>query len=154
MQAQFHLVATNNFAQPIDPTDVMTVQARDLDHAVRVLIDEGHALVLFQGADEGIRAEVEAAFWRSFKGPQRIGSATLLRFWALVDVLHHSRLNTMFLDRGFNLLDHMAKACAQSRMNVQWGFAPQRIIAAVIASERAAADAVRPMVSIFGTRAA
>ena len=156
MQAQFPIVETGNFTHPIDATDVMTVQPRDLYHALRVLVDDGHALALFQGADDGVRAGVEAAFWRSFKGPERLGNATLLRFWAMVDVMKHSRLKAMFLERGFTMLDHVAAACATQRMNVRFGFVPQRVAGAVHASERSAAEARRqqPMVSIFGTRAA
>ena len=156
MQAQFTLVETASFTRPIDPADVMRVQHRDLDHALRVLIDEGHAFVVFHGADEAIRNEIGAAFWRSFRGPVRLGSATLLRFWALVDVLAHKRLNTMFLDRGFAMIDHLVAAGAGQRLNVHWGFNPQRMVSAVMASERAALDAGRrePMVSVIGARAA
>ena len=138
MQAQFTLVDTANVTQPIDPTDVMTVQRRDLDHALHILIDEGHALVLFHGADDAIRRAFETAFWRTFKGPDRLGSATLLRFWALVDALQHKRLNTMFLDRGFAMIDHLVAGASVQRLNVCWGFNPQRIVSAVIASEREA----------------
>jgi hypothetical protein len=142
MQTKFTVVETANFTQPLDQTDVMTVTAGDLDHALRVLVDEGHALALFNGADENVRAELEAAFWRSFKGPARHGHATMLRFMALLDVLASRRLNTMFLDRGFAMIDHLAVACAKERLNLKWGFNPQRVVMAVLVSERAAADAL------------
>jgi hypothetical protein len=142
MQAQFTVVETANFTHVLNHTDVMTVSARDLDHALRVLIDDGHALVLFNGADADVRADIEAAFWRSFKGPARHGHATMLRFWALLDVMGSRRLNAMFLDRGFAFLDHLIAAAAAQRLNIGWGFNPQRMVMAVLASEHAAAGAL------------
>ena len=141
MQAQFTVVETATFTKPLDHTDVMTVQNRDLAHALRVLIDNGNALVLVNGADDATRANIEAAFWRSFKGPARVGGAILLRFWALVDVMGHKRLNTMFFNRGYAMVEHLAVAASVQRLNITWGFNPQRILSAVLAGEVAAAAA-------------
>ena len=127
MQAQF------------DPTDIQTVSAEDLALPMKLLISEGHALVLFNAGSKTARDAIDTAFWRSFKGQTQHGAAILLRFWCLIDVLATRRLNQRMLDRGFALIAPLTDVAAKLRLNANWGFNPQRVLAALIAAELAAA---------------
>jgi hypothetical protein len=58
-----------------------------------------------------------------------------LRLWSLVDVFKAARLRDLLLDRGYALLADAARVAAEQRINIDWGFNPQRMLTA-LASRR------------------
>lgn len=115
----------------IDLTDVPCAAADDLALAIGVMIDAERALMLVRGVTRADRAEIEAAFWHEFNGETAAGVATLIRFWSLVEAFQSRRLRGLFMQRGYELLGPAIKAAASLRLNIDWGFNPQRLIWAI-----------------------
>ncbi len=126
----------------LDLSDVPAVSSAQLADVLNILVSQGRAGVLFRGPDAADRAEVEAAFWEIHDGSTAEGVATLLRFWALVDVFKNKRMVTVLRDRGYAILSVAAKAASTMRFNANWGFNPQRFIWALDASTTQRFDAV------------
>ncbi len=118
----------------LDLSDVPAVSSAQLGDVMNILVSQGRAGVLFRGPDAADRAEVEAAFWQTHEGSTADGVATLLRFWALVDVFQNKRIVSVLHNRGYAILAVAAKAASSMRFNANWGFNPQRFIWALDAS--------------------
>lgn len=119
------------FETSFDTTDLPTVRRAALALAMHLLIEDERGLVLLRGADAADRKALEAKFWDCFDGDTREGVATLVRLWSLIEVFQARRLREMLLDRGFALVQSAITVASASRLNVQWGFNPQRFITAL-----------------------
>ena len=126
----------------LDLSDVPAVSSAQLSDVINILVSQGRAGVLFRGPDADDRAEVEAAFWEIHEGSTADGVATLLRFWALIDVFKNKRMVTVLRNQGYAILSAAAKAASTMRFNANWGFNPQRFIWALDASMTQRFDAV------------
>lgn len=126
----------------LDLSDVPAVSSAQLGGVMNILVSQGRAGVLFRGPDATDRAEVEAAFWQTHDGATADGVATLLRFWALVDLFQNRRMATVFRNRGYAILAVAAQAASNMRFNANWGFNPQRFMWALDASMAQRSDAV------------
>lgn len=115
----------------IDFSDVPPVAEDDLALAIGVMIEAERALMLVKGATRADRTTFEAAFWHEFDGETAAGVATLIRFWSLVDAFQSRRLRALFMQRGYEVLRPAIKAAASLRLNLDWGFNPQRLIWAI-----------------------
>lgn len=118
-------------SQQIDLSDLPQAHPQTLALAMRLLVEDGRALVLLSGAEADDRARIEARFWERFDGPTADGVVALLRLWSLVEVFQARRLRALLLDRGYALLADAAREAAVQRMNVDWGFNPQRMLMAL-----------------------
>lgn len=114
-----------------DTTDIPTVPRDALALAMRLLIDDGRGLILMRGASPEDRARLEKSFWAEFKGETAEGVATLLRLWSMIDVFQSRRLRALLLDRGFQLVHKALAEAAHQRINIAWGFNPQRFLMAL-----------------------
>lgn len=120
-------MTTNGF----DTTDLPIVRRAALALAMHLLIEDERGLVLLNGADDADRARLETRFWDCFDGDTAEGVATLVRLWSLIDVFQSRRLRQMFLERGFAMIPAAVKVAATSRLNLDWGFNPQRFVTAL-----------------------
>jgi hypothetical protein len=118
-----------------DQSDVPLVRSSDMTIALRAVVEAGRARVFFEGADASDRGLIEGAFWKSYQGEAAQGGITLLRLWCLIDALQTRRLKARLFDSGFSFLDAAVIAAANLRLNLEWGFAPQRLIWAVVRAE-------------------
>ena len=101
-----------------DQSDVPLVRSSDMTIALRAVVEAGRG-----------------AFWKTYQGEAAQGGITLLRLWCLIDALQTRRLKARLFDRGFSFLDAAVLAAADLRLNLEWGFAPQRLIWAVNRAE-------------------
>lgn len=124
----------------LERSDVAPVPAMVMAVALSAVVQSGKAGVFFQGADADDRNVVEAAFWDAYDGNTTEGGMALIRLWALVDVLQARRLQNQLLQRGFRFIEAAAIAAGDLRLNLDWGFMPQRLFWAIDAleTERAA----------------
>lgn len=118
-----------------DTTDLPVVRRAAMALAIHLLIEDERGLVLINGATDADRDRLEARFWDSFDGDTTEGVATLVRLWSLIDVFQSRRLRQMFLERGFSMIPAAAKVAAASRLNLDWGFNPQRFLMALAKGE-------------------
>ncbi len=118
-----------------DTTDLPMVRRAALALAMHLLIDDERGLILLRGATPADRASLEAKFWDCFDGDTREGVATLVRLWSLIDVFQARRMRELLLNRGFRVVQAAIEVAASSRLNVQWGFNPQRFVMALSTAE-------------------
>lgn len=111
-----------------DQSDVPLVGTREMAIALRAVVEAERARVFFEGADDSDRGMIEGAFWKIFDGEAAQGGIILLRLWCLIDTLQSRRLKARLLDRGFEFLNSAVAAAADLRLNLDWGFAPQKLI--------------------------
>lgn len=119
----------------LDPTDLPKAAPETLALAMRLLIEDGRALILLRGAGKADRDRLEERFWQRFDGSTRDGVVALLRLWSLVDVFQARRMRQLLLDRGYALIADAVRAAAEQRLSTTWGFNPQRMLGA-LASRR------------------
>lgn len=119
----------------VDLTDLPKAEPETLALAMRLLIEDGRALVMLRGITDEDRTRLEERFWKRFEGGTAEGVVALLRLWSLVDVFKAARLRDLLLDRGYALLADAARVAAEQRINIDWGFNPQRMLIA-LASRR------------------
>ncbi len=119
----------------IDLTDLPKAEPETLALAMRLLIEDGRALILLRGATREDRARLEERFWQRFGGSTAEGVVALLRLWGLVDVFRAARLRAILMDRGYAVFADAARVAAEQRINIDWGFNPQRVLMA-LASRR------------------
>ncbi|MDX2288515.1 MAG: hypothetical protein NW217_06810 [Hyphomicrobiaceae bacterium] len=112
-------------------TDIPPVAPADIAAVVDAMVRAGRSRVLFHDVTGSDREIVEARFWDAFQGSTEVGVAALVRFWALIDALKSRRLNARLMDKGFAALAPAGAAAAHLRLNVDWGFAPQRLLWAI-----------------------
>lgn len=116
-----------------DPSDVPTVAAEDIAAPMRKLIAESRGLVLLRGLSPEDRALVEESLrQRLGKDPSR-ELAALMRFRALVEVFACRRLKDLMMERGHEVIAPALHTAAQLRLNLKWGFNPQKFTRALIA---------------------
>lgn len=127
----------------IDLTDVPRVREKDLALAIRAMLKTGQAPALIKGLSRMDRRAIEAAFWVQFEGATATGVATLIRFWYLVEAFQARRLRVLLSLRGHAVLRAAATAAASHRLNLNWGFSPQRLIWAIETAEPLIAASVR-----------
>lgn len=116
-----------------DMTDLPKAQPKTLALAMRLLVEDGRALVLMRGATTDDRNRLEERFWKNFDGATQDGVVALVRLWSLVDVFKARRLQELLLERGYVLLADAARVAAEQRINMDWGFNPQRMLTALLA---------------------
>jgi hypothetical protein len=129
--------APHGHVSHLDPTDIPPVSAGAMQAVINLIVERGQALVLLDGAPAGARGEIERAFWQTHSGDWISGNAALIRFWHLVDAMGARRLKALFLERGYAALAPLAACAAVSRLNVQWGFKSQHLVAALLANATA-----------------
>lgn len=117
-----------NTTRGIDLSDVPPVSVDNLAFVIGLMIEAERSLMLLKGATKADRALIERAFRLNFEGATAVGVATLLRFWSLVDAFQVRRMRALFMQRGYEILGPAAKAAASLRLNMDWGFNPQRLI--------------------------
>lgn len=116
-----------------DPSDVPTVAAEDIAAPMRRLIAESRGLVLLRGMTPEDKALVEETLHQMLgKDPSR-ELAALMRFRALVEVFASRRLRELMLERGHEVIAPALQTAAQLRLNLGWGFNPQRFTRALMA---------------------
>lgn len=118
----------------IDLTDVPPVREKDLALAIRAMLETEQVRGLAESLSQMDRKAIEQAFWRQFQGATATGVATLIRFWCLVDAFQSRRLRVLLSRCGHAVFDAAATAAASHRLNLDWGFKPQRLIWAVEAA--------------------
>ena len=118
-----------------DTTDLPIVRRAALALAMHLLIEDERGLVLINGASDADRDRLEARFWDCFDGDTTEGVATLVRLWSLVAVFQSRRLRQLFLERGFSMIPAAVNAAATGRLNLDWGFNPQRFLMALSKGE-------------------
>jgi hypothetical protein len=111
-----------------DLSDVPPVEDRLLKRLVELMAANGRSRILFKGATREDRDVLEDAFWAEYRGETAVGVAALVRFWAMIEVVGTRRLGERLLREGFLILRPLARASARLRMNVKWGFNPQRML--------------------------
>ncbi|KUO68431.1 MAG: hypothetical protein APF80_14945 [Alphaproteobacteria bacterium BRH_c36] len=121
----------------IEITDVAPAPKAAMLAALSAVVQSGRARVFFQGALEADRKAVEHAFWNGYDGNITEGGLALLRLWQLVEVLQSRRLQRLLLQKGFRFIEAAAIAAGELRLNLEWGFMPQRLYWAISAVETA-----------------
>jgi hypothetical protein len=115
-----------------DPSDVPTVAAEDLAAPMRRLIAEGRGLVLLRGLEAQDAALAEDSLRRRLgKTPSR-ELAALMRFRALVEVFASRRLRELMMERGHEVIAPALQVAAGLRLNLKWGFNPQKFTRALM----------------------
>jgi len=120
----------------LEPTDVAPVPASLMLAALNAVVRSGKAGIFFEGAEAADRQLVEDAFWADYEGNTSLGGMALIRLWALVDVLQARRLQNQPLQRGFRFIEAAAIATGDLRLNLEWGFMPQRLFWAIATIEK------------------
>ena len=129
-----------------DPSDVPAVAAEVLAAAMRDLIGEGHGLVLLRGCLSPVEAAIaEESLHRVLgKEPSR-ELAALMRFRAMIAVFSSRRLNDLLLERGHEIIAPALQVAAGLRLNLKWGFNPQkffRVLTALLDADGLGADVI------------
>ena len=114
-----------------DPSDVPAVAAEDLAIAMRQLIAESRGLVLLRGMTPADAAIVEKTLRERLGREPSRELAALMRFRALVDVFNWRRLNELLLERGHEVIAPALQTAAELRLNLKWGFNPQKFARAL-----------------------
>ena len=115
----------------LDTTDIPPVAPEDLAIPMRYMIASGRGLVLLRGLCERELREIEDAVWTELAPDRTRAIAVMLRFRCLVEVFAARRLTTMLLKNGFNLIAPAIRVAAEMRLNVKWGFSPQKFLTAL-----------------------
>lgn len=123
----------------LEPTDIATVPPVVMQTALSAVVHSGHAMVFFEGAKASDRKIVEEAFWNTYDGDTTLGGMALIRLWGLIEVLQARRLQDQLMRRGFRFIESAAIAAGSLRLNLDWGFMPQRLFWAIKAVEEARA---------------
>ena len=111
-----------------DPKDVALSGAPEMRLALQAVIKAGRSGVFMRGAEERDRVIVEELFWKTYEGRKDRGGIALIRLWYLVEAMQSRRLQDLFLGEGYAFLETAVMAAATLRLNMDWGFAPQRLI--------------------------
>lgn len=127
-----------------DPKDVALSGAPEMRLALQAVVKAGRASIFMRGVEERDRAAIEKVFWEDFEGRNDRGGIALVRLWYLVDALQARRLQELFLNEGYAFLESAVMAAATLRLNMDWGFAPQRLLWS-INRVKAARAAARPL---------
>ncbi len=115
----------------LDLHDIPMAREQDLALVVRVAVDLERTLILMRGPTSEDKREIEREFWNVFEGETADGVVTLVRFWCLVEAFATKRFRAMLLNRGFELIAPAVAAASTLRLNMHWGFNPQRLFWAI-----------------------
>lgn len=126
-----------------DLTDLPRTAPETLALAMRLLIEDGRALILIRGASNDDRQRLEQRFWQRYDGETSEGVAALIRLWSLVEVFQSRRIRALFLERGYALIADAVRIAGEQRLNITWGFNPQRVLIALVEKRPQAYRAVR-----------
>lgn len=126
-----------------DFTDLPRTAPETLALAMRLLIEDGRALILLRGASQDDRKRLEQRFWGRYDGETSEGVAALIRLWSLVEVFQSRRIRALFLDRGYALIADAVRIASEQRLNITWGFNPQRMLIALAEMQPQVHRAVR-----------
>ncbi|MBU1210413.1 MAG: hypothetical protein KJ587_03950 [Alphaproteobacteria bacterium] len=121
----------------LELTDIAPAPKAVMLAALSAVVQSGRARVFFEGAAVADRKAVEQAFWNDYDGNITEGGLALIRLWQLVDVLQSRRLQHLLLQNGFRFIEAAAIAAGELRLNLDWGFMPQRLYWAISAVETA-----------------
>lgn len=116
-----------------DPSDVPAVAAEDLAAPMCRLIAESRGLVLLRGLEVEDRALVEESLHQRLGREPSRELAALMRFRALVEVFACRRLRELMLERGHEVIAPALQVAAELRLNLKWGFNPQKFTRALTA---------------------
>ena len=120
-----------NIPADFDLSDIPQVREQDLALVMQVAIEAERSLILMRGVTPADKRVIEDAFWTIFDGSTAQGVVTLVRFWCLVEAFSTKRFHALLLNRGFELIGPAVAAAAKLRLNVDWGFNPQRLFWAI-----------------------
>ncbi len=115
----------------LERTDVAPVDASVMLTALAAVVQSGRARVFFEDAEVADRKAIEEQFWNTYDGNTTLGGIALIRLWGLVDVLQARRLQNLVMQRGFRFIESAAMAASDIRLNLDWGFMPQRLYWAI-----------------------
>jgi hypothetical protein len=118
-----------------DIADVPTVAASSFEFIMQSLIENEQGLALLRGLSEDEIRVVEGRLWAEFRARPDERVALALRFRALLAVFESRRLKELFLTRGHSLFSVLAREAAAQRLNVRFGFNPQRMLLALTQDE-------------------
>lgn len=138
----------------MDLSDVPQGASADLWQLVQIMVECERGLLFLRGTDDGARARIETRFWNDFEGSTERGVVALLRFWALVDVFQSRRLRALLMTRGYEIFYPAVVAASRLRLNLHWGFNPQRLIWELAAVRPAYSSPLRSGVEAFQIRMA
>ena len=141
------------FPDVLDTTDLPKAALETLALAMRLLIEDGRALILLRGASKADRVRLEERFWQRFEGSTRDGVVALLRLWSLVDVFQARRMRQLLLDRGYALIADAVRAAAEQRLSAAWGFNPQRMLTALAVRQPVQVRFGRPSLRVAASAA-
>jgi hypothetical protein len=114
-------------AKTWDITDVPTVTPADLVLTFRRVVGSPRTLT-----GTGIEIEdLEPIFWRHFTGDTAHGVSLLLRLRSLLEVLSARRVRSLTSGGGDDLIRPLAEVAATMRLNVKWGFNPNKFLTAL-----------------------
>ncbi|MGD9785322.1 MAG: hypothetical protein AB7E80_06730 [Hyphomicrobiaceae bacterium] len=136
-----------------DLTDLPQVPQSALALAMRLLVEDGKGLIVSRGASADDRAQLEASFWQAFDGETEVGVATLVRLWSMIDVFQSRRMHALLLDRGFALVKDAVAVAASMRLNIDWGFNPQRFLLALSAGQPVRSRPVQATAEVYALAA-
>lgn len=123
-----------------DPSDVPVVSGRDMLIALQAVVQAGRAGVFFQGASNDDLAAIQEEFWSAYEGSSERGGIVLIRLWSLIDVLQARRLKDRVMLSGLNAIEAAVSSAGELRLNMSWGFAPQKLIWAIERTQARAAE--------------
>lgn len=116
-----------------DPSDVPTVAAEDIAAPMRRLIAESRGLVLLRGLSPEDAALIEDSLRQRLGKDPSQQLAALMRFRALVEVFACRRLRELMMERGHEVIAPALQTAARLRLNLKWGFNPQKFTRALTA---------------------
>ncbi|SDP50684.1 hypothetical protein SAMN04488061_3223 [Filomicrobium insigne] len=127
----------------MDLSDVPRAASADLWLLIQIMVECEHGLLFLRGVTDVDRAKIEDRFWNDFEGGTERGVVALMRFWCLVDIFQSRRLRALLMARGYDIFYPAVVAAARLRLNLHWGFNPQRLIWALATERPAYSSALR-----------
>jgi hypothetical protein len=118
----------------INLSDVPEVASSDLALVMQKLVRSGNGLILLKGVTDEVRATLEDAVWETFQGAAENRLAVLMRLENLIAVFASRRLRDVFLAHGLLILPHILHIAAYQRLNIHWGFNPQKFLSQLTAT--------------------
>ena len=116
-----------------DPNDVPTVDAEDIAAPMRRLIAASRGLVFLRGLSPEDAALVEESLRDRLGKDPSCELAALMRFRAMVEVFACRRLRDLMMERGHDVIAPALQTAARLRLNLRWGFNPQKFTRALMA---------------------
>lgn len=112
----------------IDPKDVPIAHADDMHRVFEAIVGAGLGGVFLRAPRPGERSAIETAVANSPALTPRNRGIVLLRTLALIDAMQSRRLHGVTLKKGYAFLVAANRAAGTLRLNLDWGFPPQRLL--------------------------